>query len=137
MGYGDWVHITITNKSRSRTLKISYIDALYGKFYEGNKDNEVQPGAFINKEIPPKGSLDIYSCGRSDSPSGTEGNVTIADSTDSGNVEVVNVYWDCPYSGQNKFHKTRENNEDYIVALSSFSTSGPLKDISVDIAYLG
>ncbi|PPR08275.1 hypothetical protein CVT24_001116 [Panaeolus cyanescens] len=134
MGEGDWVHLAINNKSRSRTFKIGYIDAKYGKFYEGSASHEVQPATYVNRQIPPKETLDISSCGRSDSATGTEGNVTIVDA-ESG-TEVANIYWDCPWSGSNKFYKTRENTEDYIVSLGSFETSGPLKKVTIDVAYL-
>ncbi|KAF9049117.1 aegerolysin type hemolysin [Panaeolus papilionaceus] len=134
MGEGDWVHLAINNKSRSRTFKISYLDAKYGKFYEGSASNEVQPAAYVNRTIAPKATFDISSCGRGDSPTGTEGNITIVDAGTGD--EVANVYWDCPYSGSNKFHKTRENSEDYMVGLSNFSTSGALKKVEIDLAFL-
>ncbi|KAF9035255.1 Aegerolysin [Panaeolus papilionaceus] len=135
MGYAQWVRIRITNKSKTRTIKIAYIEALYGKFYNGpdDKDTEIQPAHFINKTIEPQQVLDIYSCGRSDSPSGTEGNVNLVDNL---GPEIANIYWSCPYIGSNEFKKTKENSDQYLVALST-PGGGALGDQTVDVAFLG
>lgn len=138
MGQGDWVSITVTNKSKTRTMKISSLTLQWGKLYDGpdDRETEVSSGRYVDKEIAPKGSIEFYSCGRSDSASGSEGSFTVVDVT-GGDAEICTVHWDVPFSGSNRFYKESEDSDNYTTALSSFSTSGPLKHQTVDISYNG
>lgn len=53
--------------------------------------------------IKPEDSLRFNTCGRSDSPSGTEGRFSLVDPED-GDKVIRQFHWDCPWgSGSNKF----------------------------------
>lgn len=83
---------------------------LWGKLYKpDDPDTEVPVTDLIDQEIKPGRNIEIYSRSRSDSPAGFEGSVTIADAE--GDVEIVNVYRNSPFSGTNEFKKTCENTD--------------------------
>lgn len=95
MAYAQWVSITIT--SLETTLIIKNAALAYGKFHQtGNKDAEILPDAINKITINSRQSAVINSCGRSDSPSGTEGRFDIFD----GEVKVGQYYWDCPWGSK-------------------------------------
>lgn len=65
----------------------------WGKVYRcGNKDNEVKPPTSIAS------SVEICCCGRSDSPSGTEGSFNLVDKAN--NKIIGTYYWDCPWGSK-------------------------------------
>lgn len=115
---------------------ITGIDLDYGKLYDGNNmDNEVSKGSIIGTEIKAGKSYIVYSCGRSGSPSGTEGTVTVSDAQSDGN-RLVDVYWDCPYSGKNKLSKQLID-QDWFVDMTSVQLDGAIGTVEVRMANFG
>ena len=78
MAYAQWVAITIYPSNFEVTLR--NVAHSWSTFYsDRNKDNEIQPSAIDVVKIDKKGSCAIYTCGRSDSASGTEGSFDLYD----------------------------------------------------------
>ncbi|KAF5122032.1 Asp-hemolysin [Metarhizium anisopliae] len=77
MAYKQW--IGIENRSRLRRSDIRIKDAKLesGKFYRGNKDNEIGPSEISKIVIAPQSEASVHSCGRSDAAIGTEGQYTL------------------------------------------------------------
>jgi Aegerolysin len=97
----------VTNSSlRVKNAKLSY-----GKFHEkGNKEKDVPASTINNIIISSKGEAVISSCGRSDSPSGTEGSFEIWD----GDIKVGLYYWDCPWASKINKSAWTTDNEAYL-----------------------
>ncbi|KAF8460749.1 aegerolysin type hemolysin, partial [Kalaharituber pfeilii] len=94
--YSQWIALRIRNRS-AQSVFITGINLEWGKLYDGDDmDNEVNPGTIIGREIRPKKSTIIYSCGRENASSGTEGTVTVSERRNGAN-RVVAIYWDCPW----------------------------------------
>ncbi|KAF9037757.1 hypothetical protein BJ165DRAFT_1614630 [Panaeolus papilionaceus] len=88
--YHEGAELTINNRSGIRTMKISHIDLIWGKFYKaGDRQTEIPPADLINHRIEPMGSFTLYMYPRIEQATGMEGSVTIADTE--GDVEVVEV----------------------------------------------
>ena len=138
-GYGQWIGLKLVNRnprSSGISVWITAIDLEYGKLYDGNNmDNEVSNGSVIGTEIKPEKSYTVWSCGRSGSPSGTEGTVTISDSQSDGN-RLVSVYWDCPYSGKNKMSK-QIIDESWFVDMTTPQLDGAIGGVDVRMASFG
>ena len=112
------------------SIWITGIKLDYGKLYDGDdKDNEVKPGDVIGTEIKSKESYTIYSCGRENSPSGTEGTVTVSDKQEDGN-RIADIYWDCPYTGRNKLEK-RKANKHWLVDVPTVLPDGAIGHVAV------
>ncbi len=106
MGYNQWIEMTI--KSDNFSMGISNTALPYGKFYEGSKEHEKNIDYINSLKIYPDKSYKICSCGREDSPSGTEGSFCLIDLSDNG-AKVATVSWDCPWSGDNTWSFKLEN----------------------------
>ena len=92
MAYAQWLSVTICPKNFQTTVK--NVALSWGKFYSnGDKDKEVPTSDIEGKTIDAKGSFAIYSCGRSDASSGTEGSFDLFD----GDTKVGTYTWDCPW----------------------------------------
>lgn len=66
-------------------------------------------------------SYSIYSCGREDAASGTEGSLSLYD----GETKVAEIYWDCPWgSKHNKFSATVTDSVNYHIDTSGFNEYG-------------
>ncbi|KAF8644314.1 hypothetical protein AX16_008522 [Volvariella volvacea WC 439] len=127
MGYEDWVSFHIYNKGRG-AVKIANVQKLYGKFYtDDNKDVELT--GLEGDLIQAGADRRINSCGRENSPTGTEGSFQLVETT-TGRV-VTNISWDCPYTGENMLTVTNENNEWLVVKNRDATTAGPLKDFDI------
>ena len=112
------------------SIWITNINLDYGKLYDGSSmDNEVNPGDIIGTEIKSKQSYTVYSCGRKNSPSGTEGTATVSDKKNQGN-RIADIYWDCPYSGRNKLEK-RKANKDWLVDVPAVLPDGAIGHVTV------
>ncbi|RAQ73742.1 Asp-hemolysin precursor [Aspergillus flavus] len=75
--YNQWIGFNIVNNSGS-FIKISNAYLSVGKFYRwDDKDNEISSDSVINTRIlPGVQDLSFGSCGRSDAPVGTEGEIS-------------------------------------------------------------
>ena len=132
MGYSQWIQIILENKT-GETLKTSGTYLHWGKFYDfPDKDKEVPTSDINDKPIGPNKTLKFGSCGREDSPSGTEGQIDIMH----GNERVFQLYWDCPYTGDNKFYAKYVADKWYPI-VPQISTSGAIGTVTVKILYLG
>jgi hypothetical protein len=128
MAYAQWVSITIT--SRGTTLSLKNADLAYGKFHQtGNKDEEISPDDINEITINSGKSAVINSCGRENSPSGTEGRFDIFD----GEVKVGEYYWDCPWGSKtNNSTWTPDDLDNYVTQVTGGSLdSGALGNITI------
>ncbi|RAQ69264.1 hypothetical protein AFCA_008656 [Aspergillus flavus] len=91
--YNQWIGFNIVNNSGS-FIKISNAYLSVGKFYRwDDKDNEISSDSVINTRIlPGVQDLSFGSCGRSDAPVGTEGEISF----EADGKVVAKVVWDCP-----------------------------------------
>lgn len=140
MAEAQWVHISIVPKRCK--LKIKNLDLDWGKFYkDGDKSKEIPASDIDNHVIEPNTTYEIYSCGRADASSGTEGDfdlydVTEGDTKDS--PQVANYYWDCPW-GSKTNTSTYSPNKAYEDVYTGGATggnfdSGALGDITIKIS---
>ena len=129
-GYGQWISLEIVNNNESDSgisIWITDIDLDYGKLYDGqNMDKGVNKDDIIGTEISPKNSHTVSSCGRKFSATGTEGTVTVSDRKQGG-ARIAGIYWDCPYSGDNRLEHRNKNN-DWLVDVSSVKPDGPIRE---------
>lgn len=92
MAYAQWVSITIYPSNFQATIK--NVALSWGKFYRnGDKNDEVPVSEIEGTKVDADGSYEIYSCGRSDAASGTEGSFDLYD----GDTKVGTYSWDCPW----------------------------------------
>jgi len=128
--YAQWVVIVLNNLS-TETITIKNVVLSYGKFHEaGSKDNEIDKNDVQGVKIVPRGTFSIYSCGRSDSPSGTEGSFDLVDN--STNQLIRNIYWDCPWgSSRNTFNITGVNGDWIVEGNGANLESGALGNVTV------
>ncbi|EEB93043.1 hypothetical protein MPER_08358, partial [Moniliophthora perniciosa FA553] len=99
MAYAQWVVIVLHNVGNS-PMKVKNISVSWGKFHADNdKDKEIGADAYEGKVIEPDEKLQINSCGRSDSASGTEGSFDLVDVND-GNKAIRHFYWSCPWGSK-------------------------------------
>ena len=120
--YEQWVVITIINSSAEKVV-VKNVSLSWGKFYKygewpsyasvaitsdhslcvDDKDVEIPASEIENTEINPGHEFKISSCGRSGTPSGTEGQFDIYENKGD---KVRHFYWACPWAGANKWGVT-------------------------------
>ncbi|KAF4415276.1 Aegerolysin family protein [Fusarium austroafricanum] len=133
MAYAQWVYILLKIQgsvgSTPVTLWNVHLDT--GKFYQyDNKDEEVSRDTVQNISISSGNSVGIASCGRSDSPSGTEGSFELW----VGNTKICKIYWDCPWGSKRNTFTVSEVNDEYLVEASGANIdSGALGNVTVKI----
>lgn len=120
MAYAQWIQIDI--KSLNFNGKIDNAKLMWGKFYEkGNKDKELKVSEINGQAINSGETYSVYSCGRSDSASGTEGEFFVYD----GNVKIAKLYWDCPWGNKtNTFLHEKYTGDDYMIEISDYNHYG-------------
>ena len=133
--YAQWVQISITPKGFD--LVIKNVEQLWGKFYSGTKDNEVNIGNIEGHKVLSGETYIISSCGRENASSGTEGSFDIYDSKN--DKKVGNYYWSCPWGSKTNTSTWKEGGyEDYITQVTGGNLdSGALGNIFIKVAYLG
>ncbi|KAE8332434.1 Asp-hemolysin [Aspergillus sergii] len=141
MAYAQWIIIHLINSMTSSTLKVK--NAIpdkekgegWGKFYkDGNKDDEISAAEVNKVTVPPGGSANIYSCGRSDAASGTEGHIELWD----GESKIGKVYWDCPWGSKSNDFGISERGNSYWVQNGAWSKdSGAIGTVDVEIGKKG
>ena len=108
-----------------------------GKFYKnGNKNDEISAGAVNGTTIPAGSTENIYSCGRSDAASGTEGVIDLYE----GDTKICTIYWSCPWgSKSNDFQvQNRNSKAGYMVSIGDWNRdSGALGKVEVEVAKKG
>ncbi|MBI0551571.1 aegerolysin family protein [Pectobacterium parmentieri] len=98
--YAQWVEIDIFAENMDVIIK--KVNLKWGKFYEqGNKDKEIKPDEINGYVIKSGKSYKIYSCGRENASSGTEGSISLYHE----NELLGKYYWDCPWG-----NKTNKDN---------------------------
>ncbi|KAH7909972.1 Asp-hemolysin [Hygrophoropsis aurantiaca] len=132
MGYAQWVVLTLHNSLHEGAITFRNANVSHGKFYtDGDKDHEISAEEINDASMQPGSEYVISACGRSDSPSGTEGTVDVWHGTN----KVCTLYWDCPWSGDNNFEVRFNTN--YLVIISEWSKSGALGPIQVGFSSIG
>ncbi|CAA7262635.1 unnamed protein product [Cyclocybe aegerita] len=131
--HAQWVVIVLHNVG-SQPFKIANLSLSWGKLYaDGNKDAEVYPDKYNGMSVGPDNKVQINSCGRADSSSGTEGSFDIVDPND-GNRIIRSFYWDCPWGSKaNTWNPTGSNTKWMIEWSGQNLDSGALGTISVDV----
>lgn len=108
-----------------------------GKFHKtGNKDAEISASEINSIVIPPGSSSDVSSCGRSDSPSGTEGTIDLYD----GSTKICTVYWNCPWGSKSNDFQIRDRNSSagYMVSVGDWNRdSGALGTVEIEVGRRG
>ncbi|KAF9526819.1 aegerolysin type hemolysin [Crepidotus variabilis] len=130
--YAQWVTIDNGNNSPgTATLVIRKVSLSWGKFYEGgNKDREIHISSLEGKEIPAGGSFKIYSCGRENASSGTEGSYNLVEKN--GGRLVRRVYWNCPLGTKTNTFTLSGANRDWVIQQDGGNLdSGALGDIKL------
>ena len=98
----------------------------------GNKDKELPPSTYINRVIQPGDKVQINACGRSDSASGTTGELDVVDPV-VGDKVIRHLYWDCPWGSKKNTWTISESNSKWIVESTGANLdSGALGTITVE-----
>jgi hypothetical protein len=129
MAYAQWV--TITLQPRGLSLSVQNAKLEWGKFYSGDKDNEVST-ASINEIVVADGQAAVISsCGRSDASSGTEGSFDLYD----GPTFLGTYAWDCPWGSKTNTSTWTPGNESYISQVTGANLyGGALGNVTIKIA---
>lgn len=139
MPYAQWILLNIINTLRTQNILVDNVNLAYGKFYMytghgtvDNRNNEFSTSDILGMEIPARESREIGSCGRQNSPSGTEGSIDLYyDKT-----KICTVIWDCPWGGQNSVGVQNSNNAaGYLCTLPmrSWGPTGPIGEVKVEV----
>ncbi|KAH7919333.1 putative Asp-hemolysin precursor [Leucogyrophana mollusca] len=128
--HDQWVNLMVTNSLGSR-IRVRNAHLSWGKFYKnGSKTWEVSPEEVSQFVILPASEHSISSCGRGNSPSGTEGTIDLYDDT----TKVATLYWNCPWGPTNNF-EVRDVNQGYIVTNGRWNeTDDALGNIAINVA---
>lgn len=138
MAYKQWAQIKI--QPVGFNAKIGKITLEWGKLHEPGyddkaKDKEVPAARISGMEILDGFSYTIYTCGRSDSPSGTEGNVVILDEFET--EPVCKIHWDSPFGNSANLLDIANRNErvKYYTSVSEHNQScnGALGSVTITI----
>ncbi|QEZ70820.1 hypothetical protein D4A35_17955 (plasmid) [Paraclostridium bifermentans] len=128
--YRQWVKFHI--EAVHSNLKIRNASLTWGKFHDPyNKDIPISPED-ISKINIGIGRIEIIaSSGKENTASGTEGVFYICDEHEE---KIVTVYWDCPWSGSNKF-ELRDKNPNFIIETypTMISSSGAIGDVNIRV----
>nr|AOW41304.1 hemolysin [Sparassis latifolia] len=128
MGYSQWVSITLQNSS-GQDIQTANVNLPWGKFYaDDNKGRDIPASSVVDQVVPAGDSFTVYSCGREDSPTGTEGSFDVVDASSGAVIRTIS--WHCPYVGDNTF-KLLDSNDAWAVDTSGFSQHGALGQITV------
>ncbi|KAH7919338.1 putative Asp-hemolysin precursor [Leucogyrophana mollusca] len=130
-GEAQWVVLEITN-SLGGPLKVQNARLDWGKFFKNDvKDWEISPEEVDKIVIPAGSEQSVSSCGRSNSPSGTEGSIDLYDDK----TKVCTLYWDCPWGSPTNNFEVRDVNQGYNVTNGPWNkTGGALGNIAIKVA---
>lgn len=131
--YKQWAEFFI-NPKIGKSVQIKNVVLPWGKFYRpGDKNIEINKSNIEDLIIPISPTYSngyIATCGRSNSPSGTEGSFDIY--LTETNEKLFSLYWDCPFSGSNKLTITKHQSK-YSISSPNVSKSGPIGSHTLDI----
>ncbi|KAA8641300.1 hypothetical protein EYZ11_002421 [Aspergillus tanneri] len=129
----QWVVIRVKNKIRNQPISVKNAKLKWGKFYDGNdQDNEV-PASDINKlDIQPNKTGNIAAAGRAHAASGTEGTIDLKD----GDTKICTLYWLCPWGEKTNDFQLRDLEEDdYGVTVKAWNRkNGALGHVDVIVS---
>jgi hypothetical protein len=129
--YKQWICLELNNRTTDVTMVISNITLDWGKLYsDGNKDVEIPISKVVGTKIPPKGALKIYSCGRENASSGTEGTVTVRVE---GGGTIGSVYWNCPWGATSNEAYAKNVGDSWIINVPQVSYDGAIGLLPVKI----
>ncbi|OJZ79685.1 hypothetical protein ASPFODRAFT_201212 [Aspergillus luchuensis CBS 106.47] len=129
LDHSQWVTVHLINSMPSDTLSIQNARLSYGKWYDGDMDHEIPDSAVDGKTAAPGGSVDISSCGRKGSPSGTTGGFDVCD----GNTKIGRVQWNCPWGSLDNEFGVSDTNKNYWVQIGSWGKHGAIGTVDVEI----
>ncbi|MFT5679631.1 MAG: hypothetical protein ACI8RZ_000535 [Myxococcota bacterium] len=120
MGYAEFIQVSITTDTDSVSVGLASLQ--WGKFYEpGDMDKELTDDQIDAIMVSADSVGQVFSCGRDDSPSGTEGQFGIF----YGGVQLGTFVWDAPYRGStNTFNWTPIDASKLSVTVQGGSYSG-------------
>jgi hypothetical protein len=78
---------------------------------------------------------DVYSCGREDAASGTQGSFDMIDQNSG--TRICSLQWNCPYEsspGNTNSVKAQNQNDNYKVDIGNYRKNGALGKVDVTIA---
>lgn len=128
MAYAQWVSIKVSAKLCDLTIK--NVVQEWGKFYKGEKDNEVDPKNINNTMIKNENSYVISACGRENSPSGTEGSFDLYD----GETHIGSYLWDCPWGSKTNTSTWNSDNSNYVTQVTGANLdSGALGNVNITV----
>lgn len=91
------------------------------------------PISAINSKVADSGNLvAVNSCGRLNSPTGTEGHIDITD----GNIRIAEIYWDCPWGHRNNTVEVRSVDSRYSVTLGPWERFNAIGNVDVVVKRL-
>jgi len=116
LGEAQWFQPTVRNKIQ-RTIVLAKFKIIYGKFYEIN-DPFTETKTAQGTEIASGKETKWGHCGRSFSPTGTEGSfeVQLAET----GFKLGEVYWNCPFTGSNEIF-SRDVISGFAISIDGFS----------------
>ena len=137
MAYAQWVSFTMKTIGFDATVDSASLD--WGKFYKwDNKDQEESAGDIDTLKFQANKSYTnaISSCGREDSPSGTQGHFDLFTQVGGQKTQVCRLNWDCPWGSKtNSWSASDYDDEKYIVSISGGSSyGGAIGTLSVMVA---
>eukprot|EP00244_Chara_vulgaris_P006764 TRINITY_DN25506_c0_g1_i1.p1 TRINITY_DN25506_c0_g1~~TRINITY_DN25506_c0_g1_i1.p1 ORF type:complete len:133 (-),score=18.91 TRINITY_DN25506_c0_g1_i1:116-514(-) len=129
MAYAQWVVITI--RSNGLVVSIKNLNAKFGKFHAvGNKDAEISADDVMVNTTAGGEHIVISSCGRSDSPSGTEGSFDLYE----GAAKIGSIYWNCPWGTKGNDFKYDQNSSIYVVQHTGANyDSGAIGNVEIKV----
>lgn len=82
---------------------------------------EIPADQIDNTEIPPKGEVLVYTCGRSWEPLGTEGSMDLLNEDD---IRTSTLYWDVPFWSKINTFEVRDVRSGYVINADGYQKSG-------------
>ncbi len=114
MAYAQWISVEIQPKNCNVQVKNAYL--AWGKFHtRGNKDNSISNDEVNAITVSSGNTGYVYSCGREDSSSGTEGHFDLYD----GGTKIGTFYWDCPWGSKRNTTRWQQGASDDYIAQAS------------------
>ncbi|KAF8469926.1 Aegerolysin family protein [Kalaharituber pfeilii] len=131
--YAQWAVIHVINKCKRDSIVIKDVTLRWGKFHEpGNKDAEIKAGSIENTVVDPGKEYWIYTCGRKDAASGTEGYFRLY--VNNSKTKICSFDWDCPWGSKTNSYRVSEGGDDYpTTATGGNLDSGALGDVYVTV----
>ncbi|KAK7963577.1 aegerolysin type hemolysin [Apiospora sp. TS-2023a] len=139
MAYKQWIGIKNRSRLRKGDLRIKHAKLQSGKFYEGNKDNEISASDVDKIVIAPQSQGTVYSCGRSDAAIGTEGEYTLYDWDGEHETKICRIYWSAPWGAHPNIFQIRDwdpNTSDYVIHKDDVQQDSTIGNVELVVAKL-